>query len=325
MTLAPPIQALFSTAPGERLTSLPVQEQRQLIRRLSDENYRRFGRPAEPVGTVTDYAVPAGQDVITVRAYRPGSRAPLPAHIELHGGGWWLGSIDELINEAICRHRCAHAGCVVFAVEYRLAPEHPFPAAVVDAYSALLWIRRHAAALGVDAGRISIGGTSAGGNLAAAVALRARDLPGPGLVFQLLEVPALDLTGETMRAAAATGELAPVADRLHEFETPLHRYFRDPADARLPLASPVRADDLSGLPPAHIITAEFDPLRNEGEWYARRLAEAGVEVTATRYPGAVHGTGYLTGVWELAQRWQHEAAQALRQAHERSGATGKLV
>jgi acetyl esterase len=325
MRLAPPIRALFSTRPNEPLDSLPVSEQRRLIRRLSDENYLRFGRPAEPVEAVTDYAVRTGPELITVRAYRSSRHAPLPAHIELHGGGWWLGSIDEHINEAICRYRCVHARCVVFAVEYRLAPENPFPAALADAYSVLRWVRRHAAALGVDAHRISIGGTSAGGNLAAAVALRARDTGDPGLVCQLLEVPALDLTGDTMRAALTTTELAPLAGHIDEFETPLRRYLRDPADALLPLASPVRAADLSGLPPAHIMTAEYDPLRDEGEWYARRLAEAGVEATVTRRAGAVHGTGYLTGVWEPARRWQHEAAMALREAHQRFPATGKQV
>jgi len=137
-------------------------------------------------------------------------------------------------------------------------------------------------------------------------------------VFQLLEVPGLDLTGASMRTALAGEELAPIAHHIGEFETPLRRYLRDPADALQPLASPVRAGDLSGLPPAHIVTAEYDPLRAEGELYARRLTEAGVDVTLTRYPRAIHGTGYLTGVWEPARNWLHESTLALRQAHERS-------
>lgn len=323
MRLAPQIQALFGTEPEEPLDSLTIQEQRELMRRLSDQNYLRFGLHPEPVGSVTDHAVPADGGTITVRAYRPARPGPLPGHVELHGGGWWLGSIDEHVNDAICRYRCNHAGCVVFAVEYGLAPEHPFPDGLDDAYSAVVWIAGHAAELGVDPGRISVGGTSAGGNLAAAAALRARDTGGPDLVLQLLEVPGLDLTGASMRAALATGELAPIAHHTGEFETALRRYLRDPADALLPLASPVRAGDLSGLPPAHIVTAQYDPLRAEGELYARRLTDAGVDATVTCYPGAIHGTGYLTGVWRPARNWLRESTLALRHAHQRSR-TGSL-
>jgi acetyl esterase len=324
MTLAPQVQEFFAAAPEASLDSLTVQEQRQRIRYLSDLTYQRFGRGAELVADVTDYPVPVDGGKIIVRAYRPSRQATLPCHVELHGGGWWLGSIDEDVNEAICRYRCLRAHCVIFAVEYRLAPEHPFPTAINDAYAALLWIAANAAELGVDAGAISIGGSSAGGNLAAAVTLRARDLAGPPLVFQLLEVPALDLTGDSMRAAIATEELAPIAHQLSEFETPLLRYFRDPADALLPLASPVLAKDLSGLPPAHVMTAEYDPLRDEGELYARLLAQGGVQATVTRRAGAIHGTSYLTRVWEPAREWQREAAARIKRAHERKGA-GKLL
>lgn len=325
MRLAPQVQEFLDAAPKESLDHLTVPEQRQRIRQLSDLSYHRFGRRPEPACVATDHAVPVDDGEITVRAYRPSTQAPLPGHVELHGGGWWLGSIDEHVNEAICRYRCVHAYCVVFAVEYRLAPEHPFPTAINDVYAALLWIVGHAAELRLDAGRISIGGTSAGGNLAAAVTLLARDTPGPELVFQLLEVPALDLTGESMRAALATEELAPVADRIAEFETPLRRYLLDPEDALLPLASPVHAQDLSDLPPAHVMTAEYDPLRAEGERYARRLAEAGVEATMTCFAGAIHATSFLTRVWEPAQEWQHEAALRIRQAHERATVAGKLL
>jgi acetyl esterase/lipase len=320
MRLAPPVQEFFN-APRESLDHLTVQQQRQRIRQLSDLNYHQFGRRPEPWCMAADHRVPVDGGEIIVRAYRPSTQARLPGHVELHGGGWWLGSIDEHVNEAICRYRCVHAGCVVFAVEYRLAPEHPFPSPLYDVYAALTWIASQAAELGVDPDRISIGGTSAGANLAAAATLLARDT-GPALRFQLLEVPALDLTGDTMRAALATPELAPMADRIAEFETPLLHYLPRPADARSPLASPVHADDLSGLPPAHIMTAEYDPLREEGEWYGRRLADAGVTVTVTRHAGAVHGTSFLTRVWEPARQWQAEAAAALRRGHEH-GADGQ--
>jgi acetyl esterase len=301
-----------------------VPQQRQRIRELSDLSYHRYGRPPEPACVAADHRVPVDGGEITVRAYRPSVAVPLPGHVELHGGGWWLGSIDEHVNEAICRYRSVHAQCVVFAVEYRLAPEHPFPAAVNDVYAALTWIAGHAGELGIDAGRLSIGGTSAGANLAAAATILARDCAGPALVFQLLEVPALDLTGASMRAAMGTEELAPLARHIGEFETPLRHYLRDPAEALLPLASPLRAEDLSGLPPALVMTAEYDPLRDEGEQYARRLAEAGVPVTVTRHAGAIHGTSFLTRVWQPAREWQHEAAAAICDAHERAPRAGKL-
>jgi len=323
MTLPPQVQELLDAnpkTPPEHTGT--IDEQRQRIRRLGDATYLRFGRPPEPVESVTDHTVPVDGGQITVRAYRAstgrsGTRTALPGHIELHGGGWWLGSIDELVNEAICRYRCVQAGCVVFAVEYRLAPEHQFPVPLDDAYTAVEWIFAHAADLGVDPSNLSIGGSSAGANLAAAITLKARDQAGPRLVFQLLDVPVLDLTGESMRKAMATQELAPVAHQQHEFEIPLLRYLRDPADALGPLASPVHAEDLRDLPPAHIMTAEYDPLRAEGELYAERLMQAGVHATVTRHSGAIHGTSFLTRVWEPAQAWQREAAERIRQAHLR--------
>jgi len=316
MTLPPQVRALLDA--GEPAPpGLTVPEQRQRIRRLSDQAYLRFGSAAEPVGSITDYQVPVPGGQITVRAYRPVLAGLLPGHVELHGGGWWLGSIDEYINDAICRYRCVHAGCVVFAVEYRLAPEHPFPVPLEDAYAAVAWIAAHASSLGIGPGGLSIAGSSAGANLAAAIALKARDLGGPRLVFQLLDVPVLDLTGESMRAALATPELAPVAHQRHEFETPLLRYLRDPADALALLASPVLASDLSGLPSAHVMTAEYDPLRAEGELYARRLTQAGGLASVTRQAGAIHGAAYLTGVLEPARERQRDAAQRIRQAHER--------
>src|SRR5260370_10828219 len=203
MSLAPPVQEFLDAAPKESLDLLTVREQRQRIRQLSDLNYNRFGRRAEAASVTTDHAVPVDRGEITVRVYRPSTQGPLPGHVELHGGGWWLGSIDEHVNEAICRYRCVHAYCVVFAVEYRLAPEHPFPTAVNDVYAALHWIVGHATELGLDASRISIGGTSAGGNLAAPVTLLARVTAGPQPAFQLAEGAARDLTWDYMRAPPA--------------------------------------------------------------------------------------------------------------------------
>jgi acetyl esterase len=314
------VQAFLDANPPESLEFLTVAEQRQLMRHLSDVNYLRFGRRAERVESVTDHEVAVHGGRIRVRMYRPGASDRLPVHVFLHGGGWWLGSIDEYVNEAICRYRCVHAHCVVAAVDYRLAPEHPFPTAINDICAVLRWINGEANALAVEPGMLSIGGVSAGGNLAAAVTLNVRDEGGPALVFQLLEVPAFDLTGALMQAALATEDLRPLADRAAEFTTATRLYLSDPQQAMLPLASPGHADDLSGLPPAQILTAELDPLRDEGEDYARRLAAAGVPAAVKRWPGAIHATSFLTRAWPSAQAWQHAAAAAIRDAHQQAAA-----
>jgi acetyl esterase len=182
-----------------------------------------------------------------------------------------------------------------------------------DCYAALTWAIVNADALGLDAENMSIGGASAGGNLAAAVTLRCRDEDGPRLRFQLLEVPALDLTRETARATLGSGVPPDLPQPIMDDAT--SSYLHDPARARDPLASPLLAEDLSGLPPAHVMTAEYDVLRTEGERYATRLAAAGVPATHQRYPGALHGTAMLTRTWDQARRWQRDAADALRRAH----------
>jgi acetyl esterase len=250
---------------------------------------------------------------ILVRVYRPGPEGGLPAHVTLHGGGWRLGSVEERVSDAICRQRANEARCVVVAVDYRLAPEHRFPVPLDDCFTALRWVCDNAGALGVDPDNISIGGSSAGGNLAAAVTLRCRDEGGPRLRFQLLEVPALDLTREVARATLASGVLPDVPQPTMGEAT--NAYLADPADARHPLASPLLAPDLRGLPAAHVMTAEYDVLRTEGERYAARLAAAGVPVSHQRYAGALHGTAMLTRAWEPARAWQADAARALARAH----------
>ena len=148
--------------------------------------------------------------------------------------------------------------------------------------------------------------------------LKTRDEGGPALVFQLLEVPAVDLTGAKMQAALEGEDLRPLADRSAEFTTAIRLYLSDPQQAMLPLASPGHADDLSGLPPAQILTAELDPLRDEGEDYARRLTAAGVPAAVKRWPGAIHATPFLTRAWPSAQAWQHAAAVTIRDAHQQA-------
>ncbi len=312
MKLDPAVQQFVDANAGELLDHLSVAEQRQYMRMLIDLNFLRFSRRGPEVHSVTDHVVAAGGGELRCRIYRPSDAPASPAHLALHGGGWWQGSIDDLICDSIWRQRCIDAQLVVVAVDYRLAPEHPFPSGLDDCYAALVWLTEHADQLGVDPGNISIGGGSAGANLAAALAIKARDAGGAQPVFQLLEVPALDLTLATAQDTAATIDGQEMTD---ELDVAVGRYLADPREARHPLASPLLAGDLRGLPPAVIFTAEHDPLRTDGERYAARLGAAGVPARAVRHPGALHGTAMITRTWEPAAAWQREAAAALRTAH----------
>jgi acetyl esterase len=249
---------------------------------------------------------------VRVKEYRPAGAGRLPAHVFLHGGGWWLGSADELVNDAICRLRCARARCVVLAVDYPLAPERRFPAAVEQVYAVLDQVVAAAGRWRIDPDAVSVGGVSAGGNLAAALTLKCRQQGGPRLAFQLLEVPVLDLT-----RWLSVGASDPDPHHAEQLVAAVRRYLPDEAAAGSELASPLRADDLSGLPPAYVMTAELDPLRRDGERYAARLAAAGVPATVSVEPGAIHGVSFLTRVWPPAGVWQEAAARAVREAHAR--------
>ena len=234
---------------------------------------------------------PAGAPDVPLRIYRPKATAaePRPAVFEIHGGGFITGSIEMM--DGWCQHVAAEADAVVVSVEYRLAPEHPFPAGLEDCYAALVWTAAEAKALGIDAARIAVAGQSAGGGLAAATALLARDRGGPPLCFQLLEIPELDDRLETpsMRAFDDT----PLWNRPNAVWS--WRHYLGPAYGGevSPYAAPARAQDLSGLPPAYVSTMEFDPLRDEGILYALRLLQAGVSVELHSYAGTFHGSGLL--------------------------------
>lgn len=312
-SLAPAVRRLIAETPPGVPDHLTAAERREYMFLLSELIFLRYGLPGPEVSAVEDHRIPVAGGDILVRVYRPSAAPRLPAHITLHGGGWKLGSVNERVADAICRQRCIEGNCVILSVDYRLAPEHPFPVPLNDCYAALQWAGTEAKMLGLDEANISIGGASAGGNLAAAVALRSRNEGGPPLRFQLLEVPALDLTRETARATQQSGAIPDVPQPSMDDATSV--YLPDPSQARDPLASPLLADDLSGLPPALIMTAEFDVLRTEGERYAQRLVAAGVPATHQRYPGALHGTAMLTRTWDEARRWQRDAAAALHRAH----------
>ena len=245
------------------------------------------GEP-EPVARVENRVIDGG---VPVRIYTPEGVAPRPALIYFHGGGWVVCDLDT--HDVVCRAIARRSGAVVIAVDYRLAPEHKFPAAVDDCYLATRWVAGHTEELGIDPARIAVGGDSAGGNLAAVIALRSRDEPGLPIALQVMVYPVTDLS------SFDTPSYKEFADG-YFLTTSEMVWFRDhylarPEDARSIQASPLLAKDLRGLPPALVITAEFDPLRDEGEAYAGRLEEAGVRVQCTRYRGMVHPFFSLVG------------------------------
>ena len=243
------------------------------------------GTPEE-VATIENRTIPGpdGND-IPIRIYTPTSgTAPRPGIVFFHGGGWVIGDLES--HDAPCRAMANATGAVVISVDYRLAPESRAPAAAEDSYAATKWVANNAGVLGVDPGRLAIAGDSAGGNLTAVTALLARDRGGPPLRFQLLIYPVTDCTlSSGSMEENAEGYLL-TADSMRWF---VDHYLGTTIDPKDPIVSPLHADDLSGLPPAHVVTAEFDPLRDEGEAYAARLKDAGVPVTVKRYDGQIHG------------------------------------
>jgi acetyl esterase len=273
-------------------------------------------RPAPPVdpiplARVRDRAVPgpSGGPDVPVRIYRPTpDDRPLPIVIFCHGGGFVICGLDS--HDQYCRALARDTGAVVVSVDYRLAPRHRYPAACDDAYAVLCWAAGHADEFGGDGGRIAVAGDSAGGNLAAALTLRARDTAGPAIAAQLLVYPMLDSRRDTASYRDNAQGYFVTADHLRWY---WEQYLPDDAAAADPYACPARARDLAGLPPAHVVTAEFDPLRDEGEDYARRLAEAGVPVRLRRYDGMFHGFATMPIVPEAAQA-NAEACAVLRAA-----------
>ncbi|WP_375424603.1 alpha/beta hydrolase [uncultured Friedmanniella sp.] len=257
-----------------------------------------------------DHRVSVEGGQIGVRRYRPAGRSgPLPTHLFLHGGSYWLSDVDDY--DPICRSYAGGADCQVVSVDYRLAPEHPFPTGVEDAYAVLLWVAANAGDLDVDLARLSVGGISAGGGLAAALTLMSRDRGGPALCFLAVDIPSFDLTlSQPSIAEFGEGYLLTRASLMEACDF----YLPDPELARHPYASPLLAEDLSGLPPAHVLTCECDPLRDEGEAYAARLREAGVAVSTYRAAGHVHGSIYTTRFLPSARAAVAATTTALRTA-----------
>lgn len=267
-------------------------------------------QPSARSVTAVDYPVPVEGGVINVRIYRPASNAILPVHLYMHGGGFWMGSVAG--EEPLCRWYAHSVGCAVASVEYRLPPEYPYPTPPEDCYAALCWLAQHANELGLDASRISVGGVSAGGGLAAVVALMARDRRGPPLIFQLLEIP---VTDTTMSQPSVDTYASGYGLTRTWLAAAYASYLRAPEQAKEPYASPLLAPNLAGLPPAFVATAEYDPLRDEGENYAKRLQEAGVPMQLRRYIGHLHSSTYMTRLMPSARKAVAEACAALRAAY----------
>lgn len=267
--------------------------------------------PAEPIAVakVVDRTLPGPAGDVPVRIYTPDGRAPFPVLAFFHGGGFVIGSLDS--HDNVCRELCAEAGCLVVSVDYRLAPEHPFPAAPEDCYAVTRWLAEHGAEIDADPTRIAVGGDSAGGNLAAVVALMARERRGPDLRHQLLVYPVTDHAFDTPSYSENAEGYMLTRDMMQWF---WRHYLSDAAQGRDPLASPLRAKSLAGLPPATVITAEFDPLRDEGEAFAERLMASGVKTRLTRYDGVFHGFFSMADAIDRGRHAVQQAAQALRQA-----------
>ena len=339
MPLHPEVEAMRarkareSTAP---LYTLPLAEARAAD--LAD--IQAVGGTGEPVGKVTDLTIPGPGGPQRIRIYEPsssdedhargasvdgdarehgsgesftstgdGTVPGRPALVYFFGGGWTLGNLETC--DAVCRALANAAGIVTISVEYRLAPENPFPAAVDDCYAGLVWVAENAARIGVDPARLAVGGDSAGGNLAAAVTLLSRDEGGPQVRHQLLVYPNTDYQWDPQALRAYED---PLLFNRFSVEWYWRHYLTEEKDGLNPLVSPLRAESLAGLPDATVITAEYDPLRDQAEEYARRLREDGAAVELRRYDGMVHGFFAMFGAFTLGREAIDYAAARLATA-----------
>ena len=282
----------------------PEEARANLKRRRAMANARTV-----EMATVTDQVVPGPGGELRLRLYRPVPDEVLPMVLYMHGGGWVTGDLDT--QDFHCRTFAQGGRCLVVSVDYRLAPEHKFPAAAEDCYFALKWIAKNAGSLAGDPSRIAVVGPSAGGNLAAVVAQMARDRGGPRVHFQMLIYPITDHSYDRPSYREnERGYLLETAD-MHWY---WRQYLAQPEDAVEPYASPLRATDLRGLPPAYVVTAEYDPLRDEGEEYADRLKAAGVPAVKRRQDGLIHGFFGMTAEVPAADAAVKDAVRALAEA-----------
>ncbi len=279
-------------------------------REVAKVMFTAFAREPEAMAAVEDSSLPGPAGAIPVRLYRARGTSRdqvLPVMVYFHGGGFVIGNLDS--HDRVCRTLANRAGCTIVAVDYRLAPEHPFPAAVADAWAAVEGVRARAGGLGIDGRRVAVGGDSAGGNLAAVAALLARDANIP-VAAQLLVYPVTDLAGGTGSYREFADGYMLTRDTMEWFS---RLYLARPEDAADWRASPLRAANVSGLAPALVLTAGYDPLRDEGKAYAERLAGAGTPVRYRCFDGLIHGFLGMTKAVAAADEAFEECAAALRQ------------
>ena len=288
--------------------TLSPKEARQLFRET-----RPASTPTPPqIGAVTNVVAETAAGAIPLRVYRPAgveAAAALPTLVYFHGGGWVIGDLDT--HDVLCRQLTGEAGIMVIAVDYRLAPEHKFPAAADDAWAATRWVVANAGRLGADVQRLAVGGDSAGGNLAAVIALMARDAGAPSIALQVLLYPVTDVGTETQSYRDFADGYMLTRDGMKWFFDHYLASSDQAADWRV---SPLRATSLAGLPPALIVTAGFDPLRDEGEAYAHALRAAGVRVDYNCYGGMIHGFVPMGRLIDTGNRAVSHVAGSLREA-----------
>ena len=317
MALHPQAKALLdmlASAGAPPIEQLPLAEARAVRSEMIES-----GGPEESVAEVQNRSVPGPGGPIGVRVYRPEKNQTLPALIFFHGGGFVICNLDT--HDRQCRALANASGCAVISVDYRLAPEHKYPAAVDDAYAATKYIAQHAAEFGVDPNRIAVGGDSAGGNLATVVSLLSRDRGGPRLKFQLLIYPLVDFYDQSPSMQQYSKDHFLTREGINWFT---ESYLPSREAGLEPSASPMSASDLRGLPPAMILTAECDPLRDQGEAYARKLQGAGVPVELKRYEGMFHPFFQFGGILDAAKVAMKDAASALRAALGSAASTTSL-
>ena len=306
MTLDPQARAYLDKLAALNIPgfhTMPPAEARRLFRAM-----RGLAARPDPVDLARDLTPPLA---VPMRLYRPlgaGDR-PLPALVYYHGGGWVLGDLETVDN--LCRRLANASGSAVVSVDYRLSPEAKFPGPLEDCFAAARSVAADSADLGIDPRRIAVGGDSAGGNLAAGVARMARDRGLPPIAFQLLVYPIVDFRFDTPSYLENSEGFGLSRSMMAWY---WDQYLASPEDGASPLASPLRADDLAGLPPALVITAGFDVLRDEGRAYAGRLAEAGIPVQAKHYPGMIHGFLQMADGFDQGKLAIAEAGAALRSA-----------
>ena len=270
--------------------------------------YRHFAGPEPAIAKVEDRTVPGPDGEVPVRIYTPDAAGPLPIYVYYHGGGWVSGSIES--TDHLCRTTANLTPCIVVSVDYRLAPETKFPGGLEDCYAATVWAAEHAAEIGGDGSRLAIGGGSAGGNLAVAVALLARDRNGPKIAYQMLVYPVTDNDFDRPSYKDLATGYSLTRDGMQYF---WELYCANESDAGSPYMAVLRAD-LTGLPPALVITAEYDPLRDEGDALAEKLAAAGVPVEHICYEGMIHGFFTMMTAFPQARALLDESTAALRAA-----------